>query len=369
MSTIRILHAADLHLDSAFENLSAVKATFRRQEQRDLLSRLAGLAEEHSPDLVFLSGDLFDSFSAYYETGEALLSCLRRIQAPVFITPGNHDFYGPSSPYTRLVFPSNVRIFTQPKIEYFTIGANIRVFGAAFCDRTCPPLLKDFHAPRENGVLNLMCLHADLMDPSSGYCPVSPADIAQSGMDFIAFGHNHTPSGLCREGNTWYSIAGCPEGRGFDETGDRFVNLIDLDADSCRTRQLSIAGRRYESLNVDISETEPALAIAAALPDETAQDIYRITLTGQTAQAPDLSSLHRSLDPLFFDLQLRDRTVVAEDLWKSAGSDTLKGLFLSKLLELKQNCRTEAELARIEQAARWGIAALENREEVCSHEN
>ena len=47
MKNIKILHTADLHLDSAFEALPAGKAAIRRAEQRELLGRLAELAREH----------------------------------------------------------------------------------------------------------------------------------------------------------------------------------------------------------------------------------------------------------------------------------------------------------------------------------
>ena len=39
--SIRVLHAADLHLDSPFEALPAGKAAQRRQEQRLLIARIA----------------------------------------------------------------------------------------------------------------------------------------------------------------------------------------------------------------------------------------------------------------------------------------------------------------------------------------
>ena len=58
MRSIRIIHAADFHLDSPFQGLSAAKAALRREEQRELLSALAGLAVEESADLMLLSGDL-----------------------------------------------------------------------------------------------------------------------------------------------------------------------------------------------------------------------------------------------------------------------------------------------------------------------
>ena len=61
MRSIRIIHAADLHLDSPFQALSAAKASVRREEQGELLAALAALAADESADLMLLSGDLLDS--------------------------------------------------------------------------------------------------------------------------------------------------------------------------------------------------------------------------------------------------------------------------------------------------------------------
>ena len=58
MKNIKILHTADLHLDSAFEALPAGKAAIRRAEQRELLSRLAELARSERADIVLLAGYL-----------------------------------------------------------------------------------------------------------------------------------------------------------------------------------------------------------------------------------------------------------------------------------------------------------------------
>ena len=41
--SVRILHAADLHLDSPFEALTLAQAAQRRREQRDLLRALPEL--------------------------------------------------------------------------------------------------------------------------------------------------------------------------------------------------------------------------------------------------------------------------------------------------------------------------------------
>ena len=86
MSELKILHAADLHLDSPFEGLGAAKAAQRRDEQRRLLHRIAQLAEEESVDIVLLAGDLLDSDSTYAETAEALVGAREHIRARVHIS-------------------------------------------------------------------------------------------------------------------------------------------------------------------------------------------------------------------------------------------------------------------------------------------
>ena len=57
---MRILHAADLHLDSPLSSLPAPQAAQRRRELRDLPRRLAQLAQAEGVDLVLLPGDIVD---------------------------------------------------------------------------------------------------------------------------------------------------------------------------------------------------------------------------------------------------------------------------------------------------------------------
>ena len=368
---LKILHAADLHLDSAFEALSAGKAAIRRAEQRKLLAALVELAAAEAVDLVLLSGDLLDSNSAYYETGDALLRCLRQLGVPVFIAPGNHDPYVTGSPWQRLHFPENVHIFTENAISsVFLPELNTRVYGAAFTDRRSGPLLRGFRAAEEPGVWKLLCLHGEVDVPNSAYNPISGDDLGVSGLDYAALGHIHQGSGLHRTGSTWYAWPGCPEGRGFDECGEKNVYLVTLDEQGdCTVKPACIATRRYEKLTVDVSDTEPLLAVNTVIPDDAVRDVYRITLTGETDTAPDLNRLYRNLSEMFFELQLRDETRPRRDLWESAGEDSLRGLFLKRLRERWEKAQSAAEKQRIEQAVRWGMAALNNAEEVVQHED
>ena len=359
---IRIIHAADLHLDSPFESLSTEKASVRRSEQRALLDRIAAEVNKRNADLLLLAGDLFDSGSAYAETGEALLASLQKVRVPVFIAPGNHDWYSRCSPYARLHFPDNVHIFRTPRLEsVFLPELGARVWGAGYTSPSCEALLRGFHAPAEEGVTQLLALHAELGRPNSPYCPVTEAELAQSGIRYAAFGHVHLGSGLRRAGECFYAWPGCPEGRGFDECGEKGILQIDIDGDSVQAEFIPTAARRYEKLRVEPG-TDALAAIRAALPEHTAEDIYKIILTGESAAAPDLSYLRQALEREFFALTLADETIPPRDLWRRAEEDSLAGRFLRRMRQRIGTAQTDEERKILLQAARCGIAALEGWE-------
>ena len=369
MSAIRFLHAADLHLDSPFEGLRAGKAAVRRAEQRQLLQRLAELVQREELQLVLLPGDLLDSDLSYAETGEALCACLRQMAVPVFIAPGNHDWYSAHSPYARLPLPENVHVFTKNEIESVALpGLGVRVYGAAYTGRESPPLLSGFRAEGGDGLLNLLCLHAEVTKQPSPYAPIREEELALSGLHYAALGHVHKANGLQKAGGTWYSWPGCPEGRGFDECGEKTVSIVELDETVCRLRQVSVALRRYEKLLVNVTGTDPLLAVHSQLPDDTARDIYRIVLCGEVDTPPDLQRLQLNMSELFYALQLRDETRLRRSVWDRAGEDSLRGLFLKKLREEAEGASPERRQL-IEQAARWGLAALDHREEVLTHDH
>lgn len=95
------------------------------------------------------------------------------------------------------------------------------VYGAAFtASAQEESLLANFRAP-EDGLVHLMVLHGELSTAGSRYDPITKEQIGQSGLDYLALGHTHQFGGFAREGKTTYAYSGCPEGRGFDELGER----------------------------------------------------------------------------------------------------------------------------------------------------
>lgn len=355
---LKLIHASDFHLDSPFSGLGPEQAALRRGEQRELLARLADLAREKRADLVLLSGDLLDSERVFRETVQALAGALAAIPCPVFIAPGNHDFYSPASPYASLDWPSHVHLFTSGEMEAVPLPElNCTVYGRAF---TAPHQdkspLEGFFAAGEG--IRLGCLHGDVA-PQSRYGPITQEEIAASGLHYLALGHIHQGSGLQRAGDVYWAYPGCPEGRGFDELGEKGILYLEVDETAAAAQFIPLCLRRYESLTVDITGRSPLEAVRSALPAETGADIYRILFTGE-GQAPDLAALEAELAPRFYGLTLRDRTRLPQDLWRRREEDTLTGLFLREMWQL---CQEEPDNPVYQLAARFGLAALENGED------
>ena len=254
---IKIIHGADFHLDSPFSGLTPERAAQRRGEQRELLDRLAALAREKQADLVLLAGDLLDSERVFRETAQALSTALASIPCPVFIAPGNHDFYGPRSVWTALDWPENVHIFDE--LEQVELPG-CTLWGRAFSDphqAACP--LEGIAVP-DDGRLHLAVLHGNVGGAEGDYGPITPGDIAASGLDYLALGHVHQSSGLQREGETFWAYPGCPEGRGFDETGEKGVLYLEAEPGRVTAQFVPLAKVRYEIFTVDITGPEGALS-------------------------------------------------------------------------------------------------------------
>ena len=189
---------------------------------------------------------------------------------------------------------------------------------------------------------------------------LSEEDIAASGLDYLALGHIHQGSGLRRAGRTFWAYPGCPEGRGFDELGEKGILTGTVERGKAELSFVPFARRRYEILNVDVTGRSAEDALRAALPDATVRDIYRIIFTGETDERGlDLKSIEEQFAPDFFHLELRDETRIGEDVWARAQEDSLRGLFLRELRTKFDVASSDDERAKISLAARFGLAALD----------
>ena len=317
---IKLLHSADWHLDAPLAGRTREQAACLRRALLALPDRIAAIAKAEGCDLVLLSGDLFDG-PGTPESAAVLRRALEEMVVPVFIAPGNHDYMAPDSVWSRELWPENVHIFSKGRMESVALpGLDCRVYGAAFTAMEAPALLKDFRAEcQERYAIGV--LHGDATQAHSPYCAVSSEQVRESGLDYLALGHIHK-GGSFVSGSTLCAWPGCPQGRGYDETGDKGVLIVTLE-ETAQTRFVPVGDPRFFDLETAVQ------ALESVLPPVAADDFYRVTLTGESEplELEELSARFSHVP----NLELRDRTVQPLDIWGSAGEDTLEGLYFGLL--------------------------------------
>ncbi len=343
---MKLLHSADWHLDAPLTGRP--NAPFLRAELRKLPERIARLCREEGCDLLLLSGDLFDG-PCTRESLIAVHTALAGLKIPVFISPGNHDFCQPNSPYLTEKWPDNVKIFTNQKIESISLPTlDCKLYGAGFQAMDCPALLKGFRAEGTEK-WHIGIFHGDPTVASSPYNPISSQQIRESALSYLALGHIHKPGSL-RAGDTVCAWPGCPMGRGYDESGEKGVLIVTLE-EAVAVKFLSLDTPRFFDETVIMGE-DALQTLLACLPLLPTPDSYRLTLTGYSAPL-DLEALKAAF-PQVPNLELRDQTLPEMDLWGSLEEDTLEGVYFRTLHDaldtesetLKQHLKLAARLSR-----------------------
>ena len=373
---MKLLHASDFHLDSPLSGLPPEKSALRRRELRNAPARLAALAKSERVDLVLLPGDLFDGARVCPETVHALAQALEDMAVPVFIAPGNHDYYHNKSPYAAS-WPGNVHIFTRSELEAVELPTlNCVVHGCAFTapHREDDPLSR-FAAP-DDGRTHLLCVHGKV-GLTGSYAPIDPKSLENSGAAYAALGHIHA-AGSGKAGKTLWAYPGCPEGRGFDELGPKGALIVSfgepaqftvtspdgppmdpvgLGTPPVAAQFVPICQRQYRMETVDVNK------FSAALPRQDSPDLVRLLLSGESRRTPDLATLTAQAAPRFFYVELRDQTTLPTGLWARASEDSLTGLFLREM-RARLDSAGEDEKDKLLLAARFGLAALEGGEDI-----
>ena len=332
------------------------QAAALQRESRYLPGRIAALCKQENCDLLFLAGDLFDGIPSR-ETVNCVLAALGGLDIPVIITPGNHDFCSPDSPYIKEIWPENVHIFKKAQIESLAFPKlDCRIYGAGYEGMDCPGLLKQFRAEGAEKY-QIGVFHGDAMTASS-YFPITRHQLQESGLCYVALGHIHKQGSLSA-GQTLCLWPGCPMGRGYDELGQKGVALVTL-GEEVQAKFLPLDTPCFYDETVNVGG-DAATALAGILPVLDSSDFYRVTLSGYSENM-DLEALRQQFSHIP-NLILRDETILLTELWKDIDSDTMEGLLFSALKEAADSpVETLSEKARL--AARICRSILDGQEVV-----
>lgn len=364
---VKVFHCADIHLDSPFSLFSPREAEKRRTELRAAFTSALMFAREKKADIFIISGDLFDGKYVTRDTRELLLREFAKCpEMKIFISPGNHDPYAAGSVYDTVSFPENVHVFGGEREMVSLSELGVDVYGVGFTAKNCISSTVAGFKINDPSRINILVCHGDLTGDRTN-APITKQEIAESGFDYIALGHIHKPSGLMCENGVYYAYPGCIEGRSFDELGYKGAMYGVIEKGKVDMSMKRFSKSRYEWIEVDlggVSEKMEALdRIRQAVRPYNEDTALRVTLKGETKDAFVIleNEIGRGCEYPYY-IELIDETRVVPELAELEQSNTLKGVFVSKLREKMQTLDEDSEEYRVlSLALKYGIAALEDR--------
>lgn len=241
MSIRKILHAADIHLDSPMQNLEAypdAPVDEFRGATRVALTNLVDLAISQKVDLVVIAGDLYDgdwddAHTGLFFVGQA--SRLRAAGIPIVVIRGNHD--------AALLMTQTLRLPDNPdgssimldhdavdRRVFESIG--VAVHGRSFATKAVIEDLSREYPSAIPGYFNLGLLHTCLTgsEGHQSYAPTSPDKLLAKGYDYWALGHIHDRRQCHLADQAPIVFSGNVQGRHIRETGPKGCMILSIDA-------------------------------------------------------------------------------------------------------------------------------------------
>ena len=368
---VKIAHMADLHLDSPLVQLKDIKMSAqRRAEMVETFFSAIDRCVREKVDIVLLAGDIFENITPSADICQKVIAKMEQEKNLLFfISPGNHDYIHPASPYCQMGWPENVTIFKTNEMEKVSLGGkNVYIWGAAF---TAPILEKSVLSGfrvEDPEAMNIGVLHGELVAGQSPYGPVSMHDIEKSGLDYLALGHIHSFTGMQKAGKCSYCYPGCMEPRGFDELGEKGFIIAQLDKEEeNRFYFCPINRRKYVEMAVDINGLSKVQDICAKIKEvtgESGEHLFKICLVGdvEAANTVDPAQIARQLEAEYYYIKVINETNTAHEYYEIAKERTLTGIFTADLLKKIEESVDPLEKETWEIALRMGYQALTGRE-------
>lgn len=336
-----MLHCADIHIGASC-GIKGVSAR-RKSEVLQTFLRIVEYGEEKKADLILIAGDLFDGHRVSGDTLEEISDVFKKFSGRIFISPGNHDFYGVNTFWEEWILPENVYVFKTSAEEVIIPEIGVKIHGGAFTE-----LYKTQHTlslfEADENMINISVLHGDISAESS-YGPVSVEEIRNSRMDYIALGHIHTQSGVLREGKTFYAYCGCPEGQGFDELFEKGFLFGQVDKGSANIEFVPFCKRQFVEECIDISSAEKKSdikdiilhKISEKYGEEGFEWLFKIVLKGETDIVFSSSDIETALEnELYFVKVKKNLRLPIQNLEAVAKENSVKGIFVRKMLERRR---------------------------------
>lgn len=332
---MKIIHCADLHLDSKMEtNLSPAKAKERKKEILYTFERMVDYAAGHGVTAIIIAGDMFDTARVTNLTKTRVINAIQKHpQIDFLYLSGNHD----ESNFIELLenVPANLKIFghTWTSFDY----PQVKITGVVIDENHRTSIYDNLNLPAD--VLNIVVLHGQIgqsVATNQGEI-INLTKLKNQHIDYLALGHIHryTQGGLDQRGV--YCYAGCLEGRGFDECGEKGFVLLEIENGTVKSNFVSFAARQLMELSFDITPYDDWFTIEdqilALVKDYPKANLLKVTLCGkyQIQMEKHINMLEQKLSKFYY-AKVKDESVLAVTSQDVAHDVSLRGEFIRQVL-------------------------------------
>jgi len=330
---MRIIHCADLHLDSVMtKHFDEETAAIRRRELLLDFERMVEYAKEHRVQAILIAGDLFDTDVVSRMTAETVRRMIASSEEIAFYyLRGNHDIH---SVLREEPVPKNLHLFSKNPITYQQ--EDVYITGAE-------GITDSLQLPEDG--CQIVMLHG--MDGKD----FSLAKLQNTGIDYLALGHLHTYQWGALSEHGVYCYPGCLSGRGFDECGEKGFVLLETKGRKVLHTFIPFARRRLWDVPVDVSKPEEDVVsqIKKATADIAKTDMVRVSLQGEVDSVGEwnLAYLQMRFAEHFFVFQIKDRTALRLDMEALKKDRTMRGEFLRLVQEQEMTDSKKKAIAQL----------------------
>ena len=327
--------------------------------------QIVKLTRAEEADALFCGGDLYEHERAGRDTAEFLRQTFASLDmVRVYIAPGNHDWYGPDSLYSRANWSPNVHIFSEPALRPMVLTTGVTLWGGAQCaPANTDNFLDGFRA--EGSGTHLALFHGAenswFNEQGEGKQPHAPFDanqIPEAGIAHAFLGHYHRPRDAER-----HTYPGNPDPLSFGEDGERGAVVATIDSSGRIERERHIVAQTaVHDIEIDISDYTTQQQIRDNLVERVdgLSGFARLTVSGNIA--PEVSFTESDLRDAMgtFDaVQIRQGTLRAGYDFESLRAEpSVRGQFVADVLEAGLD---PAEERRVLTA---GMRALDGRRDL-----
>ncbi len=358
---MKIIHCADLHLDSKLEtNLTIEQAKARRMELLETFENMVALAVSEGVEIIMIAGDMFDTVQSVQKRIKSrVLDIIKKNDKIDFLyLQGNHD---KDNYFKEMVDkPDNLKMFGNEWAQY--LYGDIVISGVELGENHDTTVYDDLILDANK--FNIVMMHGQIL--TSGY-QVKAEDILLSKLqgkyiDYLALGHLHSYQVEKLDSRGIYCYSGCLEGRGYDECGTKGFVLLEIIDGEMKQEFHSISQRTMHAIEVDIStvndHNEILERVIDVIRDIPNKDYVKIILVGQVDEHIDVDYKYvESQMKRAFDIcKLEDKSEIKLDYNKYVYDISLKGEFIRSV---QATDLSESEKNKV---IRMGLHSLQGKE-------